>query len=480
MNSLESIKAFTGFDSKLKVGDLQSDSRKVVPGDVFVAVRGQIQDGRKYIDQSVEKGAVAVIYENSDGFRYEKDGIVSIGVSDLEQKLPAIASVFYGEPSRKIGLIGITGTNGKSSTAYYIAQFFGYLGIKCGIVGTVGNGFVGDLRTSVNTTPGPVEIQRELMRQIDSGAEYVAMEVSSHGIAQGRINGLTFSSTVFTNISRDHLDFHKTFDAYFNVKKGFILANNGKSAVINSDDPVVFNGLISEINQDTLITVGKTGKFRITDIKAEKKGTSFRLKTEHGENTVVVPLIGAFNVYNAVEAYVAVCASLKISDDRLIGAFSSLIPLKGRMEMFHAESHPLCLVDYAHTPDGVEKALAGAREHTAGRLICVVGCGGDRDTGKRPMMATAASALSDYLILTDDNPRTEDPEVIIRDMLKGNINCGYEIIHDRESAIRKAVSLATPSDTVIVAGKGHEDYQIIGTEKRHFSDQEVLRNILGI
>ena len=480
MNSLDSIKAFTGFDSDLKVGDLQSDSRKVVPGDVFVAVRGQIQDGRKYIDQAVENGAAAVIYENSDGFRYEKDGIVSIGVSDLEQKLPAVASVFYGEPSRKIGLIGITGTNGKSSTAYYIAQFFGYLGIKCGIVGTVGNGFVGDLRTSVNTTPGPIEIQRELIRLIDSGARYVAMEVSSHGIAQGRINGLCFSSTVFTNISRDHLDFHKTFDAYFNVKKGFILANKGKSSVINSDDQVVFNGLSSEINQNMLITVGKTGTYSITDIKAEKKGTSFRLKTEHGENTVVVPLIGAFNVYNAVEAYAAVCASLKISDDRLIGAFSSLMPLKGRMEIFHADGYPLCLVDYAHTPDGVEKALAGAREHTAGKLICVVGCGGDRDTGKRPMMASAASALSDYLILTDDNPRTEDPEVIIRDMLKGNITCGYEIIHDRGEAIKKAVSLASPCDTVIVAGKGHEDYQITGTEKKHFSDQEVLRNILGI
>ncbi len=480
MNSLGTIKSFTGIDSDIAVGELKADSRSVAPGDVFVAVRGQVQDGRKYIQQAVDKGAAVVIYEDSDGFSCKSEGVVSIGVSDLESKLPELASVFYGDPSKKVKIIGITGTNGKSSTAFYIAQMFGYLGRKCGIVGTVGNGFVNDLRPSINTTPGPIEIQRELVRQIDSGAEYVAMEVSSHGIAQGRINGLSFASTVFTNITRDHLDFHKTFEAYFDVKKSFILANRMKPVVLNCDDSTVYEGLASEIPSDSLVTVGRRGDYSISDIKAEKKGTSFLLKTPDFEVRVAVPLIGAFNVYNAVEAYASVCECLKISGDQLLGSFSSLIPLRGRMELFHTKDSPLCLVDYAHTPDGVEKALTGAREHTSGRLICVVGCGGDRDTGKRPMMASTASSLSNYLILTDDNPRTEDPEQIISDMLKGRISCGYEVIHDRREAIRKAVSMASSSDTVIVAGKGHEDYQIVGNEKRHFSDQEVLKDILGL
>lgn len=480
MRNLDAIKRFTGSDCQLEVNELRSDSRAVSKGDVFVAVRGQLRDGRKYIGDAVRNGAAAVIYENSDGYEFRQDGVECIGVSGLDAKLPEMASVFYDEPSKKLKVVGITGTNGKSSTAYYVAQLFAAVGIKCGIVGTVGNGFVDHLTPAVNTTPGPVEVQQELLRQLSHGARYVAMEVSSHGIAQGRIRGITFAAVVFTNISRDHLDFHKTFEAYFGVKKGFILENSRLPVILNSDDKHARAELLPELKRaPAVVTVGSEGSVGISEIAAESAGTSFTLARDGMEQRITLPLIGAFNVYNAVEAFAAVRA-FAVDDKALAEALRTLKPLKGRMEIFRRQGSPLCLVDYAHTPDGIEKALTGAREHTQGRLISVVGCGGDRDRGKRPMMAEMAASLSDYLIITDDNPRTEDPQRIVDDMLEGKISCDYEVIHDRRAAIVRAVELASVRDTVVVAGKGHEDYQIIGAVKHHFSDQEVLKEVLEI
>ncbi len=479
MRNLKLISDYLGCDIDLNVGQLCSDSRKVTPGDVFVATRGQVQDGRKYINQAVANGASAVLYENDDGFQFASDGIVAVGIENLERKLPKLAAEFYGNPSHSLKLIGITGTNGKSSTAYYIAQLFAAIGIRCGIVGTVGNGFIDNLIPSPNTTPGPIEIQQELVRQQQMGAEFVAMEVSSHGIAQGRINGLLFATTVFTNITRDHLDFHKTFEEYFAVKQGFILDNASVPVVVNIDDKTVASQLLPKLNDAQIHTVGIGAQFGISHIEAHGRGTSFNLLFDGSDYSISVPLMGAFNVYNVTEALAAVCCfSNQVS--QLIKSLGQIKPLKGRMELFRNENSPLCLVDYAHTPDGLEKALLGARAHTSGKLICVVGCGGDRDKGKRPMMAQVASSLSDYIIFTDDNPRTEDPKAIVKDMLMGKITTTYEVIHDRRQAIEHALQHATEQDTVLVAGKGHEDYQIIGTVKHHFSDQEVLKEVLHL
>ncbi len=457
---------------------LTCDSRQIRPGDVFAAARGQCQDGRKYIDSAAAAGAAAVIYENDDGFAWHNANVPSLGVAHLSDRLPELADGFYGRPSSRLGIIGITGTNGKSSTAFYIAQLLSGAGIPCGIVGTVGNGFPDHLEPSPNTTPGPVEIQQELLRQEGMGARWVAMEVSSHGIAQGRINGLRFRGTVFTNVSRDHLDFHKTFEAYFDVKKGFVLGQREHPCVLNAADPLIRSRVIPEVAPENRVTVGPEGDYAVSDIRPSGSGTSFRLASGGTSRVLTVPLIGAFNVYNALQAFAAVrhCTGTELDP----GALETLRPLKGRMEIFRTGNSPLCLVDYAHTPDGLEKALTAARAHTEGKLISVVGCGGDRDRGKRPMMAEIASSLSDQVYFTDDNPRTEDPEQIIQDMLRGRITCGNEVIHDRAAAIRKAVDSAGPQDTVLVAGKGHEEYQIVGTEKRHYSDQETLRGILGL
>lgn len=479
--NLNTISEYLGIeeDFSLLLGDLQSDSRQIVKGDVFVATKGQCLDGRNYIDVAIQNGAAAIIYENNDGFNFVSENVKSFGVSNLSQKLPKLAAKFYGEPSKKIHLIGITGTNGKSSITYYIAQLLNIIGKKCGIIGTVGNGFIDDLKPTPNTTPGPIELQKELLRQIDLGAEYIAMEVSSHGIAQGRIDGLYFDRTAFTNLSRDHLDFHKTMEAYFAVKKDFILKNQNKIAVLNGDDEWIKKGLLPEISTNTSWTVGRNSRFGIDNFSAQGDGTSFDLSDEGITKRIDVHLIGAFNIYNAVMAYAIVRS---YSDDlaTLQNGLTKLKPLKGRMELFTNREAPLCVVDYAHTPDGLEKALTGARSHTKGRMICVVGCGGDRDRGKRPMMASMADKLSDYVIFTDDNPRTEDPQQIIDDMLSVKLNNAYEVIHDRAEAIKKAIYLARSEDTVVIAGKGHEDYQIIGKVKHHFSDQEVVKEALKL
>ncbi len=477
--NLRSIGEFLGIDQDICSGDLQADSRKVVPGDVFVATVGQIQDGREYIDAAIKNGASAIIYESSDGFNFEHTGIRTFGIKNLSSKLPILASLYYGEPSKKIHLIGVTGTNGKSSTTYYVAQILEVAEKKCGIIGTVGNGFYGNLKPSPNTTPGPIEIQKELLRQVAEGAEYIAMEVSSHGIAQGRIDGLAFDRTAFTNLSRDHLDFHKTMEAYFEVKKGFILKNSSHVAVLNGDDDWIKTGLLASNTLHNSWIIGSDGRIGIGNRTAHGTGTTFELREDGVTELITIPLIGDFNVYNAVMAY-AIARSYGVEKSLARKGLTQLKPLIGRMELFSSDNKPLCIVDYAHTPDGLEKALTGARLHTKGKLWCVVGCGGDRDRGKRPMMAEIATRLADGIIFTDDNPRTEDPEQIMSDMLKGVMQKNYEVIHDRKEAIQKAITLGHDGDAVLIAGKGHEDYQIVGTTKRHFSDQEIVRETLKI
>ena len=464
----------------LMVGELEADSRKIKEGDVFVAIKGQVQDGRIYIDQAIKQGASVILYENSDGFTYESSLAKCIGISDLNTKLPKLAAAFYDHPSQKLQVIGVTGTNGKSSITYYIAQMLASLGEKCAIIGTVGNGFIDHLETATNTTPGPIEIQRLLVQFKEAGAKYVAMEVSSHGIAQGRIDGIDFARTAFTNLSRDHLDFHKTIEAYFKVKEDFILRFKDRASVLNFDDPMIAQNLSPKLEPQYALTVGtKQGaSYLIQAAKATDQGTEFSLLKAQKTKSLYVPLIGLFNVYNAIMA-LALVDSLVNQYDKLTESLSSLKPLVGRMQIYKTVKSPLCIVDYAHTPDGLEKAIVAAREHTKGELLVVVGCGGDRDHGKRPTMGKIATTLANYAFFTNDNPRTEDPKAIMEQIIAGVSTNNYEIEYDRKEAITKAIQKATVSDLVLIAGKGHEDYQIIGKQKLHFSDQEIVQEVLA-
>ena len=481
MRNLSIIQDFFDREIDLPVGELQADSRCITEGDVFVAMKGQLQDGRRYIEKAVELGARAVIYENGDGFVFSSDSVVSLGVAGLSEKIPEMASRFYGEPSRAIKVIGVTGTNGKSSVTNYIAQLLAGSGHRCAIIGTVGSGFIDDLKPALNTTPGPIELQKLLAGFVEAGAEFVAMEVSSHGIAQGRINGVHFFSTMFTNLSRDHLDFHKTMEAYFAVKENFILANSDKTVVLNYDDSMIRNELLPKLDRNNVITVGMDdgADIVISAPVATDSGTSFKLREgKSGEQQLSVPLIGLFNVYNAVMA--------KAMVDRLVGnkdlslkKLGCLRPLIGRMELFKNGRSPLCIVDFAHTPDGLQKAITAAREHTAGSLIVVCGCGGDRDTGKRPAMGRIATTLADRVVFTNDNPRTEDPEKIMKQIIDGVERNNFEVEYDRRTAISGAITAATDRDLVLIAGKGHENYQIIGTVKHHYSDQEVVKEVIA-
>lgn len=480
MKNLSCIQEYIGQNVDLLVGDLQADSRRISVGDVFVAMNGQVQDGRAYITKAIAQGAAAVIYENGDGFSFSSDGIKCFGISDLNSKIPQIAAKFYGEPSKVLKVIGVTGTNGKSSITYYIAQLLAALGYKCAIIGTVGNGFIDNLEATSNTTPGPIELQQLLVKFLENGAQYVAMEVSSHGIAQGRINGVHYERTAFTNLSRDHLDFHKTIEAYYKVKEDFILENKDRVSVVNFDDSMIRGNLLPKLDSKVAETVGMGdgADFLIKEPTAAECGTTFKLSCKNEkEYDVFVPLIGLFNVYNAVMA-LALVNSLADSYEKLISAMRSLKPLIGRMELFKTKKSPLCIVDYAHTPDGLQKAIAAAREHTRGKLYVVCGCGGDRDNGKRPAMGKIATSLADRVIFTNDNPRTEDPVRIMNQIIEGADCNNYQIEYDRKQAIIKAVTSSSNSDLVLIAGKGHEDYQIIGNVKHHFSDQEIVREVI--
>lgn len=458
-----------------QVASITCDSRKAGRNDAFIAFPGEVCDGRAFIGKT---DAGVVIYESGDGFEPVTPA-KSFGVCGLRKKLPAMAAAFFGDPSANgLKVAGITGTNGKSSTSWYLAQLIDAAGGKCGVIGTVGNGFVGHLVPSVNTTPGPIEIQQTLLAMKEAGATHVAMEVSSHGIAQGRIDGVTFAATAFTNFTQDHLDFHGTMEEYFAVKRGFILNHGGVPSVLNADDPEIAKNL-ADAAGDRAVLMGSRGAYQVSGIKATGAGTSFVLCRGQESAALNLPLIGAFNVMNAVMALALAESMLgKRLDPRLL---EGLKPLSGRMELFKTPDSPLCLVDYAHTPDGVEKAAAAAREHVSGKVVAVLGCGGDRDKTKRPIMAKTALDICDELIITDDNPRTEDPEAIVRDMISGiSGRSNFSVVHDRKQAIEKAVKSCSDGDAVLIAGKGHEDYQIVGAERRHFSDQETVREILDL
>ena len=452
------------------------DSRKIEANHLFIAVKGTQVDGHRYIETAIEKGAVAVLCED---LPQEKAAHVTyIQVQDTTQVAGVVATVFYGEPSKKVQLVGVTGTNGKTTIATLLYNLFRKLGYKCGLLSTVCNYIEDEAVPADHTTPDPIELNYLLSRMVKAGCEYVFMECSSHAIAQKRIAGLHFAGGIFTNLTRDHLDYHKTFENYRDAKKAFFDSLPKTSfAITNADDK---NGMY--MVQNTKATVKTYSTRSLADFKARIIECHFEgMYLEIDGREVGVRFIGKFNVSNLLAVYGA-SVMLKQQPEDVLLALSTLHSVSGRLEPIYSPEGFTCIVDYAHTPDALENVLLAIHDvlNGKGKVITVCGAGGNRDKGKRPLMAQEAIKQSDKVILTSDNPRFEDPQDILNDMKEGLNNAQLKktlTIVDRKEAIRTACSLAQKGDVVLVAGKGHEDYQEINGVKHRFNDKEVLYEI---
>jgi len=468
----------------LTVSGLAEDSRDVSLGDGFIAYPGAHVDGRAFIAEAIAAGAVVVIYDDSDEAVTGFD-VPCIPVSDLHRQVATIAARFYGNPSEEMTVIGVTGTNGKTSVSQFIAKSLQASGQQCAVVGTLGNGFLDDLQASRFTTPFPVQLQAQLREFQQQGANAVAMEVSSHGLAQHRVDAVAFDVAVFTNLTRDHLDYHGDIKSYREAKRRLFEFADLKTAVINADDE--FGLMLIQALSTTLDVVAFSARgdssdvpmVNVSDLNFMPTGFTAHLKTPWGEGWLESRLLGQFNVSNVL-AVIATLGSMGVPLNQMLTYVSQLTTVCGRMQTFGGGDQPLVVVDYAHTPDALVNALTALRAHCAGKIWCVFGAGGDRDRGKRKMMGQVVEQYSDQLIITDDNPRSEAPEQIVQDIMSGLL-CPWaaEVEHDRQAAIAHALSCAASGDVVLVAGKGHETFQIVGTERFPFSDVAQVRAQLG-
>jgi UDP-N-acetylmuramoyl-L-alanyl-D-glutamate--2,6-diaminopimelate ligase len=472
------------------ISSMTLDSRKASAGCLFVAIKGHAVDGRQFISSAIANGAVAVIADadadNIAGKVITIEQTIVVYIDSLSEKLSAIAGRFYHADQRNMQLVGITGTNGKTTISQIIAQWASLLDTAAGVMGTTGNGLLTDLKPALNTTGSPIEIQQTLSELESVGAELTALEISSHGLVQGRVNALSFDAAVFTNLSRDHLDYHGTMANYAEAKKLLFTAHQPKHSIINADDAIGLSWLKElphavgvSLNEEQL--VGHSGqKVFATSVVYSTDGIQLTLVSDWGNTELSVPLIGAFNASNILVAF-ATLLSLGYDINALAEAAPKLTAVIGRMELFSSENRAKVVVDYAHTPDALEKALQALRVHCDGKLWCIFGCGGDRDTGKRPMMAAIAEQQADIVILSDDNPRSEDPTLITNDMLAGLKQPeAAHVIHHRFDACQFALSQANKKDIILLAGKGHEDYQVLANETIHYSDRETAEKLLGL
>lgn len=458
---------------------LNIDSRKVEAGNLFVAMRGTQVDGHQFIPKAIELGAVAVLCEEIPAD--EKDGVTYVKVSDCEECVGPVATTFYGNPSTKLKLVGVTGTNGKTTIATLLYDMFRKMGHKCGLLSTVCNYIEDEAVPSTHTTPDPIELNELLARMVEHGCEYAFMECSSHAIAQKRIGGLHFVGGIFTNLTRDHLDYHKTFENYRDAKKAFFDSLPKTAfAITNADDK---NGMV--MVQNTKATVKTYSTRSMADYVAHIIECHFEgMYLDIDNHEVGVQFIGKFNVSNLLAVYGAARMLGKEADDILV-VMSTLHSVSGRLEPVHSPDGYTAIVDYAHTPDALENVLSAIHEvlNGNGQVITVCGAGGNRDKGKRPLMAQEAVKQSDKVIITSDNPRFEEPQDIINDMLAGlNQQQMKKVISivDRREAIKTACMMAQKGDVILVAGKGHENYQDVKGVKHHFDDKEELRKAFGI
>lgn len=450
--------------------DIKTDSRKVKNGDTFIAIPNVNRDGHDYIDEAIKNGAKKIICEHGN---YEVETII---VPNTREYLEKYLYENYYPKIKTMKLIGLTGTNGKTTTCYLMHTMLNKLGIKSAYIGTIGF-YYDNVKKELNNTTPDIDIMYEmLMEAYENNCEYVFMEVSSHALTLNRIYGLLFDAVGFTNLTQDHLDFHKTIEEYSKAKqKLFSLTRNEKIAVINGDDPSYLD-FVKDSNKNVIISQ-KKGNVLISEIEFTNLGTDFSFTYQNHLYRTHINMVGKYNIYNYLTALM-ILVNLGINIDNLLNLNDTLTAPLGRMEMIKYDNNSI-FVDYAHTPDAVENVLKTSLEFKKGKIITIIGCGGDRDRTKRPIMGHIAETYSDYVIYTNDNPRTEDEKQIMKDILDGTKKNNHEVIHDRKQAIEKGIDLLTNFDTLLILGKGHEDYQIIGTKKHHFSDQETVINYIN-
>jgi len=476
-----------------EVRDIANDSRKVKPGFLFVAVRGFHSDGHQFISQAIQQGATAIVAEKQEGPPVPADTSLIL-VDDSRRALALLANAFFGQPSRRLKLIGITGTNGKTTTTYLLKSILEAAGHTAGLIGTIDYRVGDTVYPAPNTTPEALELQRLLSDMAGLGADHCVMEVSSHALTLGRTAGCEFAAAGFTNLTQDHLDFHESMEAYFQAKLSLFTGLSPEAwAIINIDDA---RGV--ELVRKTRARVITTGFSELANVRPAGpvrhgiNGLTFDAASPAGTVPVESPLVGRHNIYNILLA-IGLAAALGINSDQIARGVKRMKTVPGRMEKVDEGQPYGVVVDYAHTEDAIKRLLEAVREFAAKRIITVFGCGGDRDRSKRPKMGEAAINGSDVVIITSDNPRTEDPASIIREIERGLAEGGiktaaqegaqqrasgkkpYYVIPGRHEAVAFAVGMARPGDVVVLAGKGHEDYQIIGEKKIHFDDREVAR-----
>lgn len=469
---LNGVKVLNTYDD-VEVCDVTQDSRLVKEGFVFVCVKGAAFDGHSVAAEMLEKGAAAVVVERDLGLHNQ------ILVENSRACFSPICANFFGNPARKLKLIGLTGTNGKTTTTFLIKQILENVGKKVGLIGTVQNMIGDEIYPAKYTTPDPYELQKLFAMMVEAQCEYCVMEVSSQALAQGRVNGLRFAVGAFTNLTQDHLDYHKTWENYFNAKR--ILFENSDIAVTNADDE---NGLkiVEGLDFDKLITyavntnnasyIAKNVSFKASGVEYELVGDTI--------GRCYCPIPGRFSVYNSLCA-AAIALALGVAFEQVLLAIRKSNGVKGRIEVVPCDRDFTIIIDYAHSPDGLENIITSLKEIAKGRVVTVFGCGGDRDKTKRPKMGRIAAELSDFCVVTSDNPRSENPGEIIKDILEGmvGIDTPYEVVEQRRDAIAYAIKNAQKDDIILLAGKGHETYQILPTGTIHFDEREVVAEILG-
>ena len=468
-----------GASDKLLVQGVALDSRVVEPGDLFMAIPGHLTDGRRYISDALSRGAVAVACQAGEKDQHSSEKVII--VDDLPSKVGEIASRFYDIPSAKLSLIGVTGTNGKTSCCHYLAQCLTDLGVTCGVIGTMGYGLGNSWCDLERTTPDAVVFQRCLAELLELGARTVSFEASSHGLAQGRLDGTFIDIAVFTNLSRDHLDYHSDLDDYFESKRSLFQLPGLKNVVINADD-LQGQRLIDELgSQVEIISYGIENTLAdvfCTECLYDPTGTTARIRTPWGSGVLSSRLLGEFNLSNLL-AVVAVLGARGYGLADITAAVSGVRHVKGRMDLLQFPNRADVVVDYAHTPDALNKVLEALRDHCRGSLWCLFGCGGDRDRGKRKLMGEIAYDKSDVLVLTSDNPRSEPSEQIVADILKGVGDSKPVIVElDRSKAIKRAIDELGKNDMLLVAGKGHENYQETHGRRVPYSDYEEIQRAM--
>ena len=465
-----------------------NDSRLVKTGDIFAATLGCISDGRDYIEKAINLGAELVIAQtesaNEHGKVTKRNNVNVVSFYQLNEHLFILSSLYYSQPSKKLVSIGITGTNGKTTISQIVSQLFEFCGKSCAIIGTTGAGKLNALTPINNTTPGPTELNKLLSEFVSNNITHVAMEISSHALEQKRITPSVIDVAVFTNLSRDHLDYHLTMEKYAEAKFKIFTQTSKQIAVINGDEDIAKQWLETLNTQQPVFVYGLSESIKNNEryvmashITHTSSGVEFLLNTHLGNITINSALMGLFNISNVL-ASVAVLLSQRYSLVGIASAINHLSPIIGRMEMFHADNKPTAIVDFAHTPDALENALIACKSHCEGKLWVVFGCGGDRDQGKRSLMGMVAEKNADYVVITNDNPRTESPESIVKDIING---CKHpkeiEVELDRKQAVLNTINNAGINDTILFAGKGHENYILMGTEKHYYNERELLQSI---